>query len=278
MSNLYIVGTPIGNLEDLTFRALKILSKVNYIFSEDTRVSKKLLNNYKIDTKLISIYKPNKKLNSEYFLELLNQQDLAFTTDAGMPGISDPVGEFVKLARNKEHNIITIPGVSSLTSSFSVSGIESKGFTFLGFLSKSTSQKINELTKALEVNLPIIIFESPKRIISTLEFLKHEFNIKNIFIGKELTKIFETIFYGDIDNAINIFNNKKGEFVIIIEPEEITFSKSLIEKYDKILIEGYEKGIKGKRLLNLLSDLSGTNKSLLYERWLEIKRNNGNKA
>ena len=101
------------------------------------------------------------------------QQDLAFTTDAGMPGISDPVGEFVKLARNKEHNIITIPGVSSLTSSFSVSGIESKGFTFLGFLSKSTSQKINELTKALEVNLPIIIFESPKRIISTLEFLIH---------------------------------------------------------------------------------------------------------
>ena len=225
MSNLYIVGTPIGNLEDLTFRALQILSKVNYIFSEDTRVSKKLLNNYKIDTKLISIYKPNKKLNSEYFLELLNQQDLAFTTDAGMPGISDPVGEFVKLARNKEHNIITIPGVSSLTSSFSVSGIESKGFTFLGFLSKSTSQKINELTKALEVNLPIIIFESPKRIISTLEFLKHEFNIKNIFIGKELTKIFETIFYGDIDNAIKLFNNKKGEFVIIIEPDEITFSK-----------------------------------------------------
>ena len=145
-------------------------------------------------------------------------------------------------------------------------------------MSKSTSQKINELTKALEVNLPIIIFESPKRIISTLEFLKHEFNIKNIFIGKELTKIFETIFYGDIDNAIKLFNNKKGEFVIIIEPEEITFSKSLIEKYDKILIEGYEKGIKGKRLLNLISDLSGTNKSLLYERWLEIKRNNGNKA
>ena len=141
MSNLYIVGTPIGNLEDLTFRALKILSKVNYIFSEDTRVSKKLLNNYKIDTKLISIYKPNKKLNSEYFLELLNQQDLAFTTDAGMPGISDPVGEFVKLARNKEHNIITIPGVSSLTSSFSVSGIESKGFTFLGFFVKKYFSK-----------------------------------------------------------------------------------------------------------------------------------------
>jgi len=278
LSNLYIVGTPIGNLEDLTFRALKIFSEVNSIFSEDTRISKKLLNNYKINTRLISIYKKNKKLNSDYFLELLDQEDIAFITDAGMPGISDPAGEFVKLARKNNHNIITIPGVSALTSAFSVSGIESKGFSFLGFLPKSNNQKINVLNNALENNLPVIIFESPRRINTTLEFLKQEFSIKNIFIGKELTKIYETIFYGEIDDALKIFNNEKGEFVVIFNPEERIFSKSLIEKYDKILIEGYEKGIKGKQLLNLISNLSGTNKSLLYERWLEIKRDNGNKT
>jgi len=272
------VGTPIGNLEDLTFRALQIFRKVNYIFSEDTRVSKKLLNNYNIDTKLISIYKPNKTLNTDYFLELLNQQDIAFITDAGMPGISDPAGEFVKLARNNDHNIITIPGVSALTSAFSVSGIESKGFSFLGFLPKPKIQKINVLDNAIENNLPVIIFESPRRIKETLKFLKEEFSIKNIFIGKELTKIYETIFYGEIDEALKIFNNEKGEFVVIFNPEERIFSKSLIEKYDKILIEGYEKGIKGKKLLNLISDLSGTNKSFLYDRWLDIKRNNGNKT
>ncbi len=278
MSNLYIVGTPIGNLEDLTFRALKIFSEVNSIFSEDTRVSKKLLNNYKINTRLISIYKKNKKLNSDYFLELLDQEDIAFITDAGMPGISDPAGEFVKLARKNNHNIITIPGVSALTSAFSVSGIESKGFSFLGFLPKSNNLKINVLNNPLENNLPVIIFESPRRINTTLEFLKQEFSIKNIFIGKELTKIYETIFYGEIDEALKIFNNEKGEFVVIFNPEERIFSKSLIEKYDKILIEGYEKGIKGKQLLNLISNLSRTNKSLLYERWLEIKRDNGNKT
>lgn len=278
MSNLYIVGTPIGNLEDLTFRALKTFKEVDFIFSEDTRVSKKLLNKYDVDTKLISIYKPNKKLNSDYFLELLNSNDIAFISDAGMPGISDPGGEFVYLARKNDHNIVTIPGVSSLTSAFSVSGIESKGFTFLGFLPKSDKQKINLLSKSNETNLPVIIFESPRRIKSTLEFLKEEFDIQNIFIGKELTKIYETTFYGEINEAINKFSTEKGEFVIIFNHEKIIYSKSLIEKYDKILIEGYEKGIKGKNLLNLISDLSGTNKSLLYERWLEIKRKNGIKS
>lgn len=278
MSNLYIVGTPIGNLEDLTFRALKTFKEVDFIFSEDTRVSKKLLNKYDVDTKLISIYKPNKKLNSDYFLELLNSNDIAFISDAGMPGISDPGGEFVYLARKNDHNIVTIPGVSSLTSAFSVSGIESKGFTFLGFLPKSDKQKINLLSKSNETNLPVIIFESPRRIKSTLEFLKEEFDIQNIFIGKELTKIYETTFYGEINEAINKFSIEKGEFVIIFNHEKIIYSKSLIEKYDKILIEGYEKGIKGKNLLNLISDLSGTNKSLLYERWLEIKRKNGIKS
>jgi 16S rRNA (cytidine1402-2'-O)-methyltransferase len=278
LSNLYIVGTPIGNLEDLTFRALKTLKEVDFIFSEDTRVSRKLLNKYEVHTKLISIYKPNKKLNSDYFLELLNSNDIAFISDAGMPGISDPGGEFVYLARKNDHNIVTIPGVSSLTSAFSVSGIESKGFTFLGFLPKSDKQKINLLSKSNETNLPVIIFESPRRIKSTLEFLKEEFDIQNIFIGKELTKIYETTFYGEINEAINKFSKEKGEFVIIFNHEKIIYSKSLIEKYDKILIEGYEKGIKGKNLLNLISDLSGTNKSLLYERWLEIKRKNGNKS
>ena len=278
MSNLYIVGTPIGNLEDLTLRALRLLKEVNFIFSEDTRVSKKILNKYDINTKLVSIYKPNKKLNTDYFLELLSSNDIAFISDAGMPGISDPGGKFVSLARENDHQIITIPGVSSLTSAFSVSGIESKGFTFLGFLPKSKIQKINLLSKSNEINLPIIIFESPRRIKSTLEFLKEEFDVQNIFIGKELTKIYETIFYGEIDEAIDNFSNEKGEFVIIFNHEKIIYSKSLIEKYDKILMEGYEKGIKGKNLLNLISDLSGTNKSFLYERWLEIKRKNGNKT
>lgn len=274
MPSLYIVGTPIGNLEDLTFRAKNILSEVGYIFSEDTRVTKKLLDRYDIKSKLISIYQPNKNLNTSSFINILETNDVAFVTDAGTPGISDPAGEFVKLARNKNHQIISIPGVSALTSAFSVSGFESKGLNFLGFLPKSLNQKINILNKAVELLFPIVIYESPKRIIETLEFLKKEFRVEKIFVAKELTKIYENIFYGKIDDAIKEFSNKKGEFVLIFYPEKSKYSNSLMEKYDKILSDGYRKGVKGKKLLQLIADLSGINKSIIYDRWLDIKEKN----
>lgn len=274
MPSLYIVGTPIGNLEDLTFRAKNILSEVGYIFSEDTRVTKKLLDRYDIKSKLISIYQPNKNLNTSSFINILETNDVAFVTDAGTPGISDPAGEFVKLARNNNHQIITIPGVSALTSAFSVSGFESKGLNFLGFLPKSLNQKINILNKAVELLFPIVIYESPKRIIETLEFLKKEFRVEKIFVAKELTKIYENIFYGKIDDAIKEFSNKKGEFVLIFYPEKSKYSNSLMEKYDKILSDGYRKGVKGKKLLQLMADLSGINKSIIYDRWLNIKEKN----
>ena len=274
MPSLYIVGTPIGNLEDLTFRAKNILSEVGYIFSEDTRVTKKLLDRYDIKSKLISIYQPNKNLNTSSFINILETNDVAFVTDAGTPGISDPAGEFVKLARNKNHQIISIPGVSALTSAFSVSGFESKGLNFLGFLPKSLNQKINILNKAVEILFPIVIYESPKRIIETLEFLKKEFRVEKIFVAKELTKIYENIFYGKIDDAIKEFSNKKGEFVLIFYPEKSKYSNSLMEKYDKILSDGYRKGVKGKKLLQLMADLSGINKKIIYDRWLDIKEKN----
>ena len=274
MPSLYIVGTPIGNLEDLTFRAKNILSEVGYIFSEDTRVTKKLLDRYDIESKLISIYQPNKNLNTSSFINILETHDVAFVTDAGTPGISDPAGEFVKLARNNNHQIISIPGVSALTSAFSVSGFESKGLNFLGFLPKSLNQKINILNKAVEILFPIVIYESPKRIIETLEFLKKEFRVEKIFVAKELTKIYENIFYGKIDDAIKEFSNKKGEFVLIFYPEKSKYSNSLMEKYDKILSDGYRKGVKGKKLLQLMADLSGINKSIIYDRWLDIKEKN----
>tara|TARA_B000000557_G_scaffold264168_1_gene268709 strand:+ start:3284 stop:4114 length:831 start_codon:yes stop_codon:yes gene_type:complete len=274
LPSLYIVGTPIGNLEDLTFRAKNILSEVGYIFSEDTRVTKKLLDRYDIKSKLISIYQPNKNLNTSSFINILETNDVAFVTDAGTPGISDPAGEFVKLARNNNHQIISIPGVSALTSAFSVSGFESKGLNFLGFLPKSLNQKINILNKAVEILFPIVIYESPKRIIETLEFLKKEFRVEKIFVAKELTKIYENIFYGKIDDAIKEFSNKKGEFVLIFYPEKSKYSNSLMEKYDKILSDGYRKGVKGKKLLQLMADLSGINKSIIYDRWLNIKEKN----
>jgi probable S-adenosylmethionine-dependent methyltransferase, YraL family len=275
LSKLYIIGSPIGNLEDITIRAVDILKNLEYVFSEDTRISSKLMKKFDINTSLLPIYTSKKELNKNKFLDLITKSDIGFLTDAGSPGVSDPAGEFVKIARNNNHEIIPIPGVSSVTSAFSVSGLESIGFSFLGFLPKSDKQKLSYLEQFSNSNNPIVIFESPRRIINTFRFIRDKLNISEIFVAKEMTKIYETIFQGPVDEAIKKFSNEKGEFVIIFKNENNQISNSFNKKYDKILIDGYEKGIKGKKLLDLLSELTKTKKSFFYDRWLDIKNQNG---
>ena len=275
MSKLYIIGSPIGNLEDITIRAIGILKNLDYVFSEDTRISSKLMKKFDISTLLIPIYTSKKELNKNKFEKLISNNDIGFLTDAGSPGVSDPAGEFVKIARENNHAIIPIPGVSSVTSAFSVSGLESIGFSFLGFLPKNDKQKLSYLEQFSNSNNPIVIFESPRRIINTFRFIRDKLNISEIFVAKEMTKIYETIFQGHVDDAIKKFSNEKGEFVIIFKNENNKISNSFTKKYDKILIDGYEKGIKGKKLLDLLSELTKTKKSFFYDRWLDIKNQNG---
>ena len=275
MSKLYIIGSPIGNLEDITIRAIGILKNLDYVFSEDTRISSKLMKKFDISTLLIPIYTSKKELNKNKFEKLISNNDIGFLTDAGSPGVSDPAGEFVKIARENNHEINPIPGVSSVTSAFSVSGLESIGFSFLGFLPKNDKQKLSYLEQFSNSNNPIVIFESPRRIINTFRFIRDKLNISEIFVAKEMTKIYETIFQGHVDDAIKKFSNEKGEFVIIFKNENNKISNSFTKKYDKILIDGYEKGIKGKKLLDLLSELTKTKKSFFYDRWLDIKNQNG---
>ena len=260
MSKLYIIGSPIGNLEDITIRAVDILKNLDYVFSEDTRISSKLMKKFDINASLLPIYTSKKELNKNKFLDLITNSDIGFLTDAGSPGVSDPAGEFVKIARNNNHEIIPIPGVSSVTSAFSVSGLESIGFSFLGFLPKSDKQKLSYLEQFSNSNNPIVIFESPRRIINTFRFIRDKLNIGEIFVAKEMTKIYETIFQGSVDEAIKKFSNEKGEFVIIFKNENNQISNSFTKKYDKILIDGYEKGIKGKKLLDLLSEFTNAEK------------------
>ena len=274
MSKFYIVGSPIGNLEDITKRAIDILTCVDLIFTEDTRVSKKLLSKYNISTKTVPIYNKEQKVNLNQFKYAIEKHDVAFLTDAGTPGISDPVAQFVTISLQEQHEIIPIPGASSLTSAFSVSGFDSKNFIFLGFPPKSKTQFQKYINEYIDLNLPIILFESPKRLVSTLKFLRDEFVIQNIFVGKEMTKLYEKIFVGNIERAIELFNNAKGEFVIIFKKEVNKLSKSTINQYDKILSKGYIEGIKGKELIALLSELTGENKKFFYNRWLEIKNKN----
>jgi len=221
MSTLYIVGTPIGNLEDITFRAIEVLRKVDFILAEDTRKTKILLNYYKIKKPLISYFQHSKLSKVDYILNLLRERnDLALVTEAGTPGISDPGNKLVDMVweekkRNANINIVPIPGVSAVTAILSICGFKTDDFLFLGFLPKKKGRRM--LFRKLEdENRTIVLFESPYRVIRTLEDIKNYLGNVDIVIGRELTKKFEEIKQGNISEMIEYFGSKKvkGEFVI----------------------------------------------------------------
>jgi len=223
MSTIYIVGTPIGNLEDLTFRAFNTLRKVDFVLAEDTRKTKILLDRYEIKKPLISYYQHSKISKIEYIIDLLKSgKDLALVTDAGTPGISDP-GNYLleKIWEEKERGldvkIVPIPGASSLTSILSVCGFPTDDFLFLGFLPKKKGKET--LLKGLvNEKRTIVFFESPHRIIKILENIEKYLGNIEVVVGRELTKKFEEIIRGKLSNVIEQLKkkNQKGEFVVVL--------------------------------------------------------------
>jgi len=224
MDILYIVATPIGNLEDLSFRALRILNEVDLILCEDTRVTKKLLDHYGIKTPVLSYHQHSKLTKINYILELLKQgKNLALVSDAGTPGISDPgnklINEIVEKVEMVE--IVPIPGASAVATAASISGFPMDKFLFLGFPPTKRKRK-KFFEEVINSKYPVIFYESPYRIIKTLIELKLEAKTYNlepkIVVCRELTKKFETIYRGKIEEVIKkIEENKvKGEFVVII--------------------------------------------------------------
>lgn len=233
MSNLYIVSTPIGNLEDLSFRALRILKEVDLILCEDQRVTKKLLSHYQIEKPTLSYHQHSKLQKIDYIINLLKEgKNLALVSDAGTPGISDPGGKLVQKvieSLNDLVKIIPIPGPSALISAASISGFPMDKFLFLGFPPKKKKRK-KFFKEVLESKYPVIFYESPYRIIKTLKELSFLFmkirgqiraNSREVVVCRELTKKFETIYRGKIDEVIaEIEKGKiKGEFVVVVAPK-----------------------------------------------------------
>ena len=218
---LYIVSTPIGNLQDITSRALTILSSVEIIACEDTRVTKKLLHHYNIKNKLFTYNDFNSLKMSEklvYFLE--KGQNVALVSDAGTPCISDPGYRLVNNAHLKKIEVISIPGASSVQSALSISGLPSDAYFFQGFLPKKKGRKTKfDFLSSLECS--IIIFESPKRIKKTLNDIHINMGNRVISICKEISKMYEKVYLDEVKNMIDVFStfNPKGEYVIIISKE-----------------------------------------------------------
>ena len=247
--NLYIVATPIGNLEDITYRAIKTLKEVDIIAAEDTRHTLKLLNHFEISKPLISYHRHNEEIKSEALIEKIKQgKNIALVSDAGTPGISDPGEEIIKQAIQEKIKIIPIPGACAMINALVCSGISTKEFIFKGFLSINKKIRKEVLEEIKNTDKTIILYEAPHKLKETLTDLEKILENRKIVLAKELTKIHEEFIRGTVKEIIkNNTENLKGEFVIIIEgaekiKKENELNKlSLEEHYEYYKELGFEK-------------------------------------
>lgn len=269
---LYLVATPIGNLEDITLRALKVLEKVDVIAAEDTRHTLKLLNFYAITKPLISYHRHNEEVKSDVLIDkLINGENIALVTDAGTPGISDPGEEIVKKAIEYNIEIIPIPGACALINALICSGINTKEFIFYGFLPINKKLRINKLKEISKQNKTIILYEAPHKLLKTLNDILENIGDINCILAKEITKIHEEYIRGKISELILKTEGIKGEYVIILDlnnnkrDEDVKKEMSLEEHYEYYK----EKGLEKKEIIKQIAKDRKTSKNEIYQQFLK---------
>lgn len=279
---LYIVGTPIGNLDDITIRAVNTLRNVDVILAEDTRQTLKLLNHFEISKHMISYHRHNEDDKIEKIVEILNSgKNLALVSDAGMPIISDPGQNLVKYLVKNNYDIEVVPGVTALITAIVKSGLDSTRFTFEGFLSVNKKQRKERLKSLVNETRTMIFYEAPHKILSTLKDMYEYFGNRDICIARELTKIHEEYRYTNFKDAIiNIEENGiKGEIVLVISgasEDKINEEKNKeIEQIKQInsleLVKEYMKnGDTKKDAIKKVAKLKGVNKDVVYKECLDI--------
>ena len=214
---LYLVATPIGNMEDMTFRAINVLKEVDVIFSEDTRVTRNLLNYFNINNKLISLHDHNEELVKDVVLKyLVSGSSVAIVTDRGTPIISDPGYKTVKYVSEQGFRVVGLPGACAFVPALIMSGIEPQPFTFYGFLDSKLEKKRKELEKLKFVEHTIIFYEAPHRILKTMELMLEIFGDRDVSLSREISKKFESVYRGNISDLLPTLDGIKGEFVIVV--------------------------------------------------------------
>jgi len=273
---LYIVSTPIGNLGDITLRALQILQKVDLVICEDSRVAQKLLSQYQIFDKKFLVYNDHSDENIRLKILnlLLQKQSLALISDAGTPLISDPGYKLINFLRLNNQKIISIPGSSSLTSCISVAGLACDQFIFLGFLPSSILQK-EKIFKNYNLNFSWIFFESTNRLLATLELMQRTLDNPRICIARELTKLHEEIVIDNVDKVLDFFQinpqKLKGEIVVMVEKNDKNFQDISHEQLNESIKSGIQDNKSLKDIAQELSEIYNLNKKEIYQLALQIK-------
>lgn len=269
---LYLVATPIGNLEDITLRAIRILREVDLIAAEDTRHSLKLLNHLEISKPLISYHRHNEDIKSDILIKkLIDGENIALITDAGTPAISDP-GEFiVKMAIENNIKIVPIPGCCALINALICSGFDTKEFAFYGFLPINKKLRVNKINELKNERKTVIIYEAPHKIVSTLNDIYKELGDVNVVLAREITKIHESFLRGHVSEIIEKMSNIKGEMIILIDrsdnfkEQKETESISIEEQYELYKKEGLNKN----EIIKKIAKNNGVKKNEIYMKFLD---------
>lgn len=267
MGTLYVVGTPIGNLEDISLRALRILGEIDLIAAEDTRRTRKLLTHYGIKTPLTSYHEHNKLTKLDELLSTLQQKDVALVSEAGMPGLSDPGYELIEAAIARGIPVVPVPGPSALITALVVSGLPTDSLLYVGFLPRRRNERRHLLASVAGERHTLVAFEAPHRLRSSLADLKDVLGDRRIALARELTKVYEEVWRGSVSQALDHFeeNPPRGEFTLVIEgakEERVAWDEGqVMEALAELLAEGVER----KEAVKAVSELAGWPKREVYK-------------
>jgi 16S rRNA (cytidine1402-2'-O)-methyltransferase len=269
--SLYVVATPIGNLEDISLRALRLLKQVKLIAAEDTRTTRQLLNFYDIKTPLTSYHEHNKRAKLDYLLDRLTQEDVALVSEAGMPGLSDPGYELIAAAIRRGISVVPVPGPSAVITALAVSGLPADQFLYLGFLPRRQGPRQRLFKSVIDEPRTLVAFEAPHRVAETLNDALEILGDRKVAVCRELTKVYEEVFRGRLSQAIEHFIQPRGEFTLVIQgkaEQEPEISRRIETELRKL----YRQGAGAKEAVARLSESSGISKKKLYQAWLKATK------
>ena len=267
---LYIVATPIGNLGDITLRALSILREVKLIAAEDTRRTRQLLATYDIKTPITSYHEHNKLAKLDYILNCLSDGDVALVSDAGMPGISDPGYELIATCIQRGIPVVPIPGPSVVITALAVSGLDTGKFTYLGFLPHKAGARQRLLKSVANEAATIVVLESPHRLLAALNDMLAVLGDRKVAVCRELTKVYEEVFRGKISQALAHFTEPRGEFTLVIEGKKEPEKPKLTPDIEKQLQALRRSGAAAKEAVGRVAGESRISKKELYRTWLKF--------
>lgn len=274
---LYVVATPIGNLQDITHRALEVLAAVDWVAAEDTRHTRPLLQNFAINQNLISLHEHNESERSEQLLQrLLAGENGALVSDAGTPLINDPGYVLVKRLRQAGVAVVPVPGASAVITALSAAGLPTDRFTYEGFLPAKSSKRIQQLTLLLEEPRTLVFYESPHRLLDSLADMEQVFGeTRQIVVARELSKQFEQFVSGEFHEVVEYFSANRdkvrGEFVLMVQGFEQSAQASQQSDYDPLIKSLMKQELPVKQISEIVADYFSVKKKAVYQRVLELK-------